>query len=158
MVCILLEYMEDIEGFWSKTWRTELFLTSWVTSLYPREVFLKFYVYFFFRSVEVRVTNKNDIDRQSQNMLKNQFCPSNWWPKTSYIWNGHNWPHVWLPSYQFLYIRVSPNKVRSFGNFRNILYFQFKKTFNKKNKLFFCFNLTFNIENENISQTFLLIF
>ena len=34
-------YLEDIEGSWPETWRTRLFLTSWMTFFYPKENTLK---------------------------------------------------------------------------------------------------------------------
>ena len=34
-------YLEDIEGSWPETWRTGLFLTSWMVFFYPKEDTLK---------------------------------------------------------------------------------------------------------------------
>ena len=40
-VCQEGGYLEDVEGSWPETWRTESFLTSWMMFFYPKEDTLK---------------------------------------------------------------------------------------------------------------------
>ena len=44
-------YLEDIEGSWPETWRTESFLTSWIIFFTPRKIPWKFRVDISIRSV-----------------------------------------------------------------------------------------------------------
>ena len=44
-------YLEDIEGSWPETWRTRLFLTSWMMFFTPRKIPWKFHVYLYGKCV-----------------------------------------------------------------------------------------------------------
>ena len=56
-------YLEDIEGSWSETWRTWLFLMSWMMFPYPKEDTLKvLFWYLYWKYVRKGGSRRGDLE------------------------------------------------------------------------------------------------